>query len=380
MSNSNRIVITGLGVVSPLGNDPETLWKALKAGECAIKEHKSLKEEGFQIPKYALCDESFGKSDKRGKNMAIYAAKQAAFNDTYTDKITGVYVGTSMGESGIFEEAVNEDPYLFQEGLANRFAEVIKDHLNLNGPAYGYGAACAAGNYAIGTAADALRAGLIDTAFAGGVEPISKIALTGFIRSRAMAPEQCKPFDKSRNGMQIGEGAAILRLEREKDALARNAKIYAIVGELGLSCDAHHPTSPKKDGSGMAESIKHALMQNNLSASDIDWVCAHGTGTIISDFSESRALHSVFGSKIPPVTGFKGALGHTMGAASAIETLLCVLTLEKQEILQTTGYKNEDETLMIPVVKTHKKYPVNTIINSAYGFGGINSCLVLEHL
>lgn len=378
MNTVERIVITGIGVVSPLGNDPETLWKSLKDGKCAIKEHAYLKEEGFQIPKYALCDDNFGPSGVRGKNMAIYAAKQAAVNDTYEDKIVGVYIGTSMGESGVFEEISNNDNNLFDNGLSNKFAEVIKEKLNLNGPAYGYGAACAAGNYAIGTAADTLRAGLIDTAFAGGVEPFSKIALTGFVRSRAMAVNKCKPFDVEREGMQIGEGAAVLRLERESDALKRDTKIYAVVGELGLSCDAYHPTSPKKDGSGMARSINSALVQNNLQLSEIDWICAHGTGTRISDLTEATALKTVFGSSMPPVTGFKGALGHTMGAASAIEALLCVLSLEKQEILKTVGYENLDSEINIPIVTDNKQKEISKVINSAYGFGGVNSCLILE--
>ena len=376
--NSNRIVVTGLGVVSPLGNSPEELWDALKDGQCAIKTYEKLAKEGFLIPKYALCDGEFGANSQRGENMGIYAAKQAISDDSFTNKIVGVCIGTSMGESAVFEEVEDYNQDSLKRGTADVFAKAIKESLNLNGSTYAYGAACAAGNYAIGTAADLLRYGMIDMALAGGVEPFSKIALTGFIRSRAMSPEKCTPFDKNCQGMQIGEGAAILRLERESDALERGAKIYAVVGELGLSCDAYHPTSPKKDGSGMAVSIEKALKQNKNNTSDVDWISAHGTGTAVSDFAESQALHRVFKSPIPPITGFKGALGHTLGAASAIEALLCVMSIEKQEILQTVGYEHQDKSLNLPIVTSPISKELNTVINCAYGFGGINSCLILQ--
>ncbi len=378
MSLSSRIVVTGLGVVSPLGNDPDTLWEALKDGQCAIKSEKFLEEKGYMIPKYALCDTNFSQDSQRGKEMALYAMRQSIAEDGFTGELSGVYIGTSMGESEVFEECAGKSSGFFEEGLANRFAEVIRENFQLKGPAYGYGAACAAGNYAIGSAADALRLGIIDVAFAGGIEPLSHIALIGFIRSRAMASGECKPFDKLRSGMQIGEGGAILRLEREVDAIRRGAKIYAVVGELGLSCDAYHPTSPRKDGSGMAAAMEMALKNSNLSPSEIDWVCAHGTATLISDHAESKALHKVFGSNLPLVTGFKGALGHTMGAASAIEALVCVLALQHQEVLKTVGFENPDEELDIPVSCKNKKHTLKKVINSAYGFGGINSCLILE--
>ena len=375
---ANRIVVTGMGVVSPLGNSPQELWSALKAGECAIETHEHLAQEGFLIPKYALCKGEFGSSKQRGQNMAIYAAKQSLSTEDISHKTVAVCIGTSMGESAVFEECEEVTEEALKEGTANVFAKAIQESLKLKGPTYAYGAACAAGNYAIGTAADLLRYGKVDMALAGGVEPFSKIALTGFIRSRAMSPERCTPFDKNRQGMQIGEGAAILCLEREADALERGANIYAVIGELGLSCDAYHPTSPKKDGSGMAVSIEEALKQNKSHASEVDWISAHGTGTVISDLAESQALHRVFKSSIPPVTGFKGALGHTLGAASAIEALLCVMSIEKREILQTVGYENLDETLELPIVSSPIDKELNMVINCAYGFGGVNSCLILE--
>ncbi len=375
---ANRIVVTGMGVVSPLGNSPQELWSALKDAQCAIKTHEHLAQEGFLIPKYAFCKGEFGSSRQRGQNMAIYAAKQSLLDNDFSHKTVALCIGTSMGESAVFEECEEVREEALKEGTADVFAKAIQKSLNLKGSTYAYGSACAAGNYAIGSAADMLRYGMADMALAGGVEPFSKIALTGFIRSRAMSPERCTPFDKNRQGMQIGEGAGILCLEREADALARGANIYAVVGELGLSCDAYHPTSPQKDGSGMAVSIEEALRQNESDSSDIDWISAHGTGTVISDLAESQALHRVFKSSIPPITGFKGALGHTLGAASAIEALLCVMSIDKQEILQTVGYENLDETLELPIVSSPINKELNMVINCAYGFGGVNSCLILE--
>ena len=376
---THRIVVTGMGLVSPLGNSPQELWNALKAGKCAIETHEHLAQEGFLIPKYALCKGEFGSNKQRGQNMAIYAAKQSLPTKDISHKTVAVCIGTSMGESAVFEECEEATEEALKEGTADVFAKAIQKSLNLKGPTYAYGAACAAGNYAIGTAADLLRYEKVDMALAGGVEPFSKIALTGFIRSRAMSPERCTPFDKNRQGMQIGEGAAILCLERESDALERGATIYAVIGELGLSCDAYHPTSPKKDGSGMAQSIEAALKQNGSNTSEVDWISAHGTGTAISDYAESQALHRVFKTSIPPVTSFKGALGHTLGAASAIEALLCVMSIDKQEMLQTVGYENPDEALELPIVTSPIEKKMNMVLNCAYGFGGVNSCLIVEN-
>ena len=351
-------------------------------GDSAAREWDDLAEEEFRHTVACRVEDSWlvdGGALSRGRRLALAAAGDAVNDaDLALPKSTGVYIGSTMGESAAFEAAAREGDRErdLRDETVVAFPRFIREALGLSGPAVAYGTACAAGNYALGAAADALRRGDIDAALAGGVEPFSRIAMTGFSRSRAMSSSGvCRPFDNNHDGMLVGEGAAVMVLEREADARARGAGVLGAVGALGLTCDAYHPTAPKPDSSGAAAAYWRALGTEGLAPGDIQWICAHGTGTPQSDGAEARAVTSVFGDTGPPITALKGAFGHAMGAASAIEAAICLLALKHGVLPASTGLI-EPEFPLDHVITPRKATPA-WIANAGFAFGGLNSVLLL---
>jgi 3-oxoacyl-[acyl-carrier-protein] synthase II len=281
-----------------------------------------------------------------------------------------------MGESAVFEAVAEGAELRIDEGVGSVFAAEVASTLGIVGPQRTYGTACAAGNYAFGAAAGAVRSGAAEAAIAGGVEPFSRIALLGFARSRAMSSDLCRPFDQNRTGMQLGEAAAFLVLESERRALARGAEALAVVAGFGLSGDAFHPTAPREDGSGMAAAMRACLADARLS--DVGWVCAHGTGTVRSDAAEANALHHVFGDSPPPVSSVKGALGHSLGAATAVQAVVAVLALRHRVLPPNANLIRLDETLGLDVLSEPRPAPrLAGVLSCGYAFGGLNSALLL---
>jgi 3-oxoacyl-[acyl-carrier-protein] synthase II len=215
-------------------------------------------------------------------------------------------------------------------------------------------------------------------ALAGGVEPFSRLSMVGFSRSRAMASDRCRPFDRHRSGMLLGEGAAMFVLERAGAALARGALPMAEVVSLGLSCDAFHPTAPLADGSGMARAMQAALDAAGLLPGAIDWVNAHGSGTRASDAAEAQALHRVFGARLPTVSASKGALGHALGAASALELAICIEGLRHQTVPPSHGHEEAEAEHGIDCTREALRRPIEWVMNNAFAFGGLNSSLLLR--
>jgi len=237
--------------------------------------------------------------------------------------------------------------------------------------------ACAAGNYAIAYGMDLISFGRCDTVLAGGVDPFSRIAFTGFNRMFAAAPERCQPFDKNRKGMVVGEGAAVLVLESLECALDRNAKIYAEILGYGTSCDAHHMTIPSVDG--ISRVMQNALANACIRPSDVDYISAHGTGTPANDKTECSAIGRVFGNKAKtvPVSSIKSMLGHTMGAASALEAISCVLAVDDGWIPPTINYETPDPECEVNCVPNQSiRASVDIALNNSFAFGGNNACVV----
>ena len=219
----------------------------------------------------------------------------------------------------------------------------------------------------------------VDAALAGGVEPFSRIALLGFARSRAMSSDLCRPFDANRSGMQLGEAAAFLVLEREDRALARDASRLAAVTGFGLSGDAFHPTAPRDDGSGMAAAMRACLTDAAVPTDEVGWVCAHGTGTARSDAAEANALHAVFGDDPPPVSSIKGALGHSLGAATAVQAVVAVLALRGRVLPPNANLEQLDGSLRLDVPAEPRPAPrLRRVLSCGYAFGGLNSALLVE--
>ncbi len=377
--SEGEVVVTGMGVVTPFGDRLELFWEKLLTGATAIQSWPDLAAEGFRIPLAARVTTLGKETPWRGSSMAVVAARAALRHaELRKPGVLGLFVGTTMGESIGFEQAAAGAPTDLSRATAQAFPSAVRDALGIRGPIRAYATACAAGNYAIGAAARAVAGGQVDHALAGGVEPFSRIALAGFSRSRAMSGDLCRPFDRQRQGMQLGEAAAFLLLERDGEARARNRRPLARILSLGLSCDAYHPTAPSPDGEGMARAMEGAIKQAGLSPQNIDWICAHGSGTRTSDAAEAMALGRVFGPRTPPVSAIKGALGHSMGAATAVEAVATVMALRQKILPPTANIREPDPACELDVVPVPRPAPrLQLAINCGYGFGGLNSALVM---
>jgi len=241
--------------------------------------------------------------------------------------------------------------------------------------------ACAAGNYAVAHAVDTLRLGRADVMLAGGADAFSRITYTGFARLGAIAPETCQPFDLNRKGMVPGEGAAVLVLEPLQRALDRGAPIYAEVAGYGLSCDAYHITAAHPEGDGAARAMEKALAHSGFKPQDVSYISAHGTGTPTNDLRETMAVKRVFKEDAYhiPISSIKSMLGHTMGAASAIESVVCALAVRHDRIPPTMNLEVPDpECDLDYVANVARDHTVTVAMNNAYAFGGNNSSLILK--
>lgn len=395
-----RIVVTGIGVISSIGIGKDAFWKNLVKGVSGISEittfdtAKHSTHVGGEIKNFSADDYVSKKRSRlmgRTSQLAIAAtrlaledaklSKDAMINDT-----TSVCMGTTMGEIQSVEGADHlwvksgrdkvKNMSLHQSPV-NNIPSNIALEFKLKGRNRIFTTACAAGNYAIGHGYDLLQADESDIVVAGGSDALSWIAFTGFNKVSATAPDKCRPFDKNRKGMIPGEGAGIVVLEPLEKALKRNAHIYAEILGYGLSCDAFHMTNPNVDG--VAACMQDALDQTGLKPIEVDYISAHGTGTINNDRTECAAIKRVFGDRKMPVSSIKSILGHTMGAASAIEAITCCLIVENNIIPPTINYETPDPECDIDCVpNVAKNQEVKIALNNGFAFGGNNACLVLK--
>ncbi len=403
--DKKRIVITGLGVVTPIGTGVETFWEAAVKGTNGVRTIKSIdtsehktKTGGEVIDFDALDYLSQEKIDSMGRSsqFAIAAAKEAVEDaglDFAQENLfrVGVCLGTTMGEPQILDEAINKK---YQEssaqaipaGLPRQYpcnvipANVAKE-FNIKGPTVIIPTACAAGNYAIGYALDQIRLGRIDVALVGGSDPFSSIAFTGFNRLLATTPDVCRPFDANREGMAVSEGAGMLVLESLEHAQKRGAKIHAELLGYGLGCDAFKMTIPDPEGSGGILALGKALKRSEVPSSEVDYVCAHGTGTGENDKSETLIAKTILGerAKEVPMTSLKSMLGHTMGAASAIEAVACVLMVTRNTVLPTINHRDSDPLCDMDCVPNEaREKELDTVVSNAYAFAGNTSAIVIR--
>lgn len=403
MENSRRVVVTGIGVVSSVGIGKDSFWKAITKGKSGISKITSMDTSvykchiGGEVKDFD--PEKFISKRKikflgRSSQLAIAASSLALEDAKLPYKSTerkemGVIVGTTTGErpleellaswaKGGFKEI--DRTKVFQASVNNISANVgIK--FKARGVNYLIPTACAAGNYAIGCGFDLIRGGDLNFALVGGADAFSKFAFTGFQRIYAMSPDLVRPFDKNRRGMMQGEGAGILLLESYKSAMKRGADIYAEVLGYGLSCDAYHATAP--DPKGIAKVMEKALIETNLTYQDVDYISAHGTGTGPNDRAECAAIKAVFKerSKEVMVSSIKSMLGHSMGAASAIEAAACCLAVKNDIVPPTVNYETPDPECDIDCVPNRaRKTKVNVALNNGFAFGGNNACVVFKKI
>ena len=399
--NNRRVVVTGLGVVSSVGIGKDEFWDAIINGKSGISKVASFDTTGMRchyageiknfnpedfIPQRKL--RFLGRTSKLAISSASLALKEAGLSSReIMNNTIGVFMGTTMGEKPLAESIYtwvrkgfrDVSKIKIMQSSANNIPANIALHFKLKGPNYLIPTACAAGNYAIGYGFDFIRMGYLDFALAGGADAFSELAFIGFHRIYAMAAEKCQPFDKNRKGMMVGEGAGILLLESLESALQRDATIYAEIAGYGLRCDAFHMTAPQAEG--IEKTIRKALKEADIEKEDVDYICAHGTGTQGNDKTECAAIKRVFkgNRKTVPVSSIKSMLGHPMGAASAIEAVACCLVVKEDIIPPTINFETPDPLCDIDCVPNKARIKkVNIALNNAFAFGGNNSCLVVK--
>ncbi|MDD4956775.1 MAG: beta-ketoacyl-[acyl-carrier-protein] synthase family protein [Candidatus Omnitrophica bacterium] len=396
-----RVVITGLGIVSSIGIGKDTFWKNLVSGRSGITDVDRFDVSNFSIKKAGeikgfkpddFMPSGSVKKIGRGSQLAI-AATSLVFKDAglspniFREKRSGLVVGTTMGESPSIEMidrfwTSGGEENVYMSNVANFPVNNLSNNIGFSFSVAGLNlvvpTACAAGNYSIGFAADLISRNKCDLLIAGGADPLSRLAFTGFNRLFAMAPEKCQPFDKNRKGMMLGEGATVLLIEALESAKKRKAHIYAEILGYGLSCDAYNMTIPNVDG--IEKVMRKALINAGIGPGDVDYISAHGTGTPANDNAECEAIHRVFGahSKDLAVSSIKSMLGHTMGTASAIEAAACCMALETAILPPTINVDEQDEDCDIFCIPNKAvKKQIRVALNNSFAFGGNNACLVL---
>ena len=410
--SDRRVVVTGMGVVTPLGSDLDSFWQNLIAGQCGIDKITAFDASAYatQIagevknfdPTPAFPSPKEIRRTDRYSQFGIYAAWSALkdagleLDKENLDEI-GVFLGSGIGGLAttsdqhkiLLERGPGRmSPFTIPMLIGNMASGLISMYFNLRGPNFATCSACATANHAIGEAWRTIKAGDASVMFAGGSEAaVIPIGIGGFCAMRAMSTRNddpktaSRPFDKDRDGFVMGEGAGVLVLEELEHAKKRGARIYCEISGYGNTADAHHLTSPSPGGEGAARSMKMALRTSGLNATDITYINAHGTSTPQGDIAETQAIKSVFGehAKKLAVSSTKGATGHMLGAAGAVETAVCVLAIKNSIIPPTINLQNPDPECDLDYVpNTAREMSVNAIVNNSFGFGGHNSTIAAK--
>ncbi len=390
-----RAAITGLGAVTGFGRGADVLWSALVAGRRAPREQPALAAAGLSIGPVALVDELPLSSPSRAAQMATWAAVEALADAG--SPAPGVRLalacGTTLGGIGDWLPLVRADelvepinkmveplPTPARWGYAGP-AQALATAVGARGPLIVPSVACASGNVALGAALDLVRSGRCDVVLAGGVDALHDFVLAGFGSLKAVDPAPCRPFDRNRRGLNLGEAAAFVVVESEAHARGRGARIRAFLDGYGVAADAVHMTGPDREGRGAARAMQAALVDAGRGADAIGYVSAHGTATQFNDLMEAKALALLLGARASstPVNSVKGALGHTLGAAAALEALACVRTLETGLVPPTAGLQELDPEIRLDVVRdSARAVAPGAVLSTASGFGGTNAAVVLS--
>ncbi len=411
IDNGRRVVVTGLGAVTPLGNDPETYWKNLTAGESGAGPITIFDPSEFPV-KFACELKGFDPTEyierrkarkmDRFAQMILAAARQAEADSGLdvageSDRI-GVSVATGIGGLQSFQDcaytlkdrgADRVNPQSIPAIIPNMGAAWVSMELGTRGPLTSQCTACAASNMAVGEGMDAIRLGRADVVLAGGTEAgITEVGIAGFGAMRALsrrndAPERAsRPFDAGRDGFVMGEAGAIVVLESLEHAEARGAKVYAEIVGYGLSSDAQHVTEPDPTGRHPARAIQMALDSAGVAAEEIDYVNAHGTSTPLGDASETRVIKLALGEEkayATPISSTKGATGHCLGASGAIEAIACILAVRDGIVPPTINYEDPDPECDLDYIPNEsRETDVRYALSNNFGFGGHNACLVIK--
>ncbi|MFI7679276.1 beta-ketoacyl-[acyl-carrier-protein] synthase family protein [Actinophytocola sp. NPDC049390] len=377
------VVVTGVGVICAVGRDPEEFWRRLTAGEGGVSVVADDRFAAFGEARYAgqvpdeWIDSQLPGGDAgldRTARLALVAARQAVGQAGLTDP-DGDRYGLVLGKC----QATPAPNGGYQPMHAT--ADVVAARLGMRGPRILVSTACAAGGNAVGLAKDKILTGEADVVLAGGVDPLLFGTYAGFAGLQALASGPCAPYSRS-DGLNLGEGAAFLVVEALESALARGATPLAEVAGYGLSADAYHATAPDPTGRGGVSAVRRALADAGLDITDVDYVNGHGTGTPANDAMEKKVMRAVFGDRAPgvPTSSIKSFIGHTLGAAGAVEAVAAVLALRTATAPPTIGFTDEAiaESTLDFVPNTARPLPMDVVVSNNYAFGGNNASLVLR--
>jgi len=384
-----RIAVTGAGIVCSIGRNKDEVWQSIAAARAGIGKLTRFPGETFPTDIAAEVSAELPKARRLSRTdlLAVMAAKEAIEQASPPLERAIVSTGTSTG--GLLE---GEDYYFRRIVRGRRRAPVslvlqqptsgpsdaVARTFNLGGGVISNATACASAGAAIGMAADFLRSRHADVAIAGGSDALCRLTYSGFNVLQAVDPEPCAPFDASRKGITLGEGAGYLVLERWDDAVARGATILAELCGYGASCDAHHPTAPAEDGRGAEAAMRGALAEARVDASSIDYVNAHGTGTTLNDSAETKAIVASLGMGVP-VSSSKSYFGHTLGASGAVEAVVSVLALQHQTAPPTLRLRERAADCTLDYIPdTPRAMPMENILSNTFGFGGSNVSLLFR--
>lgn len=406
------VAVTGIGMVSPLGVGTEVTWEGLTAGRSGIRPITRFDTKGLattfagQVPDFDPTDFLPKKEAGRAQLFIAYAvaaAKMAVADATLdaeamADPRTGVYAGCGIGGLDMMETSLatlekrgpgRVSPFFIPQFIGNMAAGMVGMQLGLKGPNLCFTTACAAGTHAVGEAAHRIRDGYADVLLAGGSEGVvSRSCLAGFNAMRALSTRNdtpasaSRPFDATRDGFVVGEGACFLVLERLSRARKRGAKIYAVIHGYGASCDASHMTAPAPDGEGMASCMAQALADGGVDPKAVDYINAHGTSTPLNDAYETRAIESVFGShsRALAVSSTKSMTGHLLGAAGALEAGITALAIHHGMLPPTINLTHPDPACSLDYVPNRARAAVvRYALSNSFGFGGTNAAVLLGH-
>ena len=400
-----RVVITGLGTINAVSRNIDEFTAALREGRSGIREltvfdpeghmtgtaaeirgfdTRSLTQAGFSLKRMS-------RADWWGVTAALEALKQAGlypFPEELADE-TGLAVGGGAG--GLLAAENFYQDYLAREGRGARYsqlaavycsstADLLASHFKLFGPKTTFMTACSSGGTSLGFARDLIAEGQARVMLAGGAEPICRMTYTAFNALRAVDPEYCKPFDKNRRGLTLGEGSGFVVMESLEHAKKRGARILAEFLGYGLSGDAHHMTAPDPTGSGATRSMRAALKDAHLAPDNIDYINAHGTGTPANDVVETTAIKEVFGPRAYriPVSSTKSMIGHTLGAAGALEAVASILAINHGFAPPTIHCQDQDPACDLDyVTEGARELPLKIVLSNSFAFGGNNTSVIL---
>ncbi len=395
-----EVVVTGVGTVNGLAHSAPAYAAALRAGTCAITPVAGFDTTGYRsrvaaevkdLPAPDWIPSAVRRRASRSDLFALAAAAEAIADSGLDVAAAAARVGVALGGTTGGMMAAESCVRDRIEGRLSRYkkgpllgtpistsADILAVAFGLGGPRLALSTACSSSANALGIALDWIRLGRADVVIAGGTESLCRTIFAGFNALKAMSPEPCRPFDRRRAGLNLGEGAAIMVIESAAHAAARGARIHARLLGYGTSADAHHLTAPHPEGTGATLAMRRALARAGVDAAAIEYVNAHGTGTPLNDGIEAAAIHAVFGTHTSrvAVSSTKGAVGHTLGAAGAIEGLATVVALRDGFLPPTVNLDDPDPACDLDLPRATRETRVDYALSNSYGFGGNNTSVV----